>query len=204
MSKNNITIKNLLVAILFLILGIILLTTDSSIISIASQVIGTLLTIIGFIKFIRYVYMKGKMSSYTNTELMTSLFIMCFGLLLIFYSDALSFTIRFGIGFWTIFSGINRIIFSIGIKTLDKKGFLTYLLSSLFIIAIGILLISGFVNKIIGVFIIIYSVIEIIDYIYYKVFEKKYDNIKYEEKDKSSVKKIKNKKVMDAIIDENK
>lgn len=199
MNKDNITIKNLLIAILFLILGIVLLTTEKSIISIASKIIGILFSIIGFIKFIKYVYMKGKLSTYSNIELIVSLFILCFGILLIIFSDALSYTIRFGIGFFTIFSGINRIIFSIGFKSIDKKGFLTYLISSLLIIAIGILLITGYVDKIIGAFIILYSIIEIVDYIYYKIFEKKHDNLKPVSKDISS---LKSKKVIDADFEE--
>ena len=202
MNKENITIKNLLLAILFLILGIVLLTTDNSLISIASQVIGVFFIVIGGVKFIKYVYMKGKFPTYTNIELIVSLFIICFGLFLLLFSNALALTIRLCVGFWTIFSGINRIIFSIGIKSQDKKGFIAYLLSSLIIITIGILLISGFVNKIIGVFIIIYSVIEIIDYIYYIISLKKNDNIKQDIKEKSNVKKLKGKKVVDAIIDE--
>ena len=202
MVKENITKKNLLLSILFLILGIVLLTTDKSLISIASKVIGVFLIVIGGIKFIKYFYMKGKIPTYSNVELMISLFIICFGLLLVLYSDALALTIRLCIGFWTIYSGINKIIFSIGVRSQDKKGFITYLLSSLLIIAIGIILISGFVNKIIGVFIIIYSVIELIDYIYYIVSIKKFENSKPSQNEKSNLKKLKSKKVVDAIIDE--
>ena len=202
MVKENITVKNLLLAILFLILGIVLLTTDKSLISIASQVIGVFFIVIGGIKFIKFVYMKGKIPNYSNVELIISLFIICFGLFLLLFSDVLALTIRLGIGFWTIYSGINKIIFSIGIRSQDKKGFITYLLSSLLIIAIGIILISGFVNKIIGVFIIAYSIIELVDYIYYIVSLKRFENIKPSQNKKSNLKKLKSKKVVDAIIDE--
>ena len=68
-------------------------------------------------------------------------------------------------------------------------------------IIVGVLLISGIFDTIIGVFIIIYSISEIVDYIYYKA---KYKNFDEKEDIKKSDKliKSKNKKVVDAVIED--
>lgn len=69
---------------------------------------------------------------------------------------------------------------------------------------IGLLIISGVFDEIIGLFIIIYSLIEIVDYIYYRVKGKNYEfnNDSKSEEKKSSIKKLKSGKVVDAIIEE--
>ena len=167
-KENKITINNLVYAILFLVFGIILLTSTEDLISIVSKVIGSILVILGIVKSIVYIYMKGKVGDYSITELLIGLLIICCGLLLIFSSNALSFAIRTIVGIWVLFAGINRIIYAISIKSLDKNGFITYLISSFIMIIIGILMISAIFDQLIGLLIIIYAISEIVDYIYYK------------------------------------
>lgn len=203
-KENSITIKNLIYALLFLFLGIILLTSTEDLIGIISKTIGGILVAIGIIKSIIYIYMKGKLGDYSIQKLIVALLFMCAGILLILSSSALSFAIRTIIGLWTLFAGINRIILAISVKSFDKTGFRMYLSTSLIMIVIGVLLISGLFDQIIGIFIIIYAVTEIVDYIYYKVKDKDYKPVEKEKKSKvnSKVKKIKNKKVMDAIVED--
>ena len=123
-KENKITVNNLIYALLFLVFGIILLTSTEDLITIASKVIGGVLIIIGIIKSIIYIYMKGKLGNYSTSNLALALLFICFGLLFIFLSGTLSFTIRIIIGIWILFSGINRIIFAISMRVIDKKGFL--------------------------------------------------------------------------------
>ena len=204
MKENKITINNLISALLFLFLGIILMTRWD-LITIASKIIGIILIIIGIVKIIIYIYMKGKLGSYKITNLIFGLLIMSCGILLLTYSSALSFAIRTIIGLWALFSGINRIIFAISVKSFDKIGFRVYLITSIFMITIGILLMSGLVDKIIGLFVACYSITEIINYIYYKTKEKYYNpKEEVKKKEKRKIKRLKEKKVVDAIIEEEK
>lgn len=205
-KENTITIKNLIYALLFLIFGIILLTSTEDLITIASKVVGGIIIIIGIVKSIVYIYMKGKLGDYNLGELVIGLLLISFGTLLVIWSSTLSFIIRNAIGFWMIFSGINRIILAISIKSFDKKGFLVYLVTALLTIVLGVLLITGLVDRIIGIFVILYAIIEIVNYIYHKTKLKNY-NVEQKEVKKEKVqktKRLKKGKVVDAIVEENK
>jgi len=197
-SENKITINSLLSALVFLILGIILLTAEESIISIISKVIGVVLIIIGLVKSIQYIYMKGKLGDYSIKELIVGLLIICMGVLFILFSSTLGFAIRIVVGIWTLFAGINRLVLAFSTRSVDTLGFRMFFGSSIIMIAVGVILSSGLFDRLVGVFIIIYAISEIVDYIYIKVNEKKYStNIK----NKKSKNK-KNTKVIDAVIEE--
>lgn len=205
-TENKIELNNLIYALLFLTFGIVLLTSTEDLISIASKVIGAVIAIVGIVKTLLYVYRKGKYGNYSLTQLLIGLLLICFGVLLILVSNTLSFAIRIIIGLWIVFAGINRIIFSLSIKTYDNNGFLVYLFTALLMIALGVLIISGIFDQFIGLLIIIYSVMEIVDYIYFKVRyknnESNTDLQKVSKKDNS--KKNKKGKVVDAVIEEEK
>ena len=204
-KESRITVNNLIYALLFLVFGIILLPSTEDLITIVSKVIGGVLIVIGIIKAIIYIYMKGKLGEYSLSKLVVALLFICFGMLLIFLSGTLSFAIRTVIGIWVVFSGINRVIFAISMCTIDKKSFLVYLITSLLMIALGIVIITGVFDQLIGLLIIIYSVIEIVNYIYFKVKNKDFEEIidKPAKKEKK-LKRLKKGKVVDAIVEEEK
>lgn len=205
-KENKITMNNLVYALLFLVFGIILLTSTEDLITIASKVIGIILIIIGAVKTIVYIYMKGKLGDYKLSELILGLLIIFCGSLLLVYSGALSFAIRTIIGLWILFAGVNRIILAISIKAVDNTGFKVYLVTSILMTIIGICLISGLFDKIIGIFIIIYSITEIVNYVYFRTKNKNYEPVKKDNKKgvKTKVKHLKEPKVVDAIIEEEK
>lgn len=201
-QENKITINNLIYALLFLLFGILLLT-KWDLMTIASQIIGYVLIGIGIIKIIVYVYMKGKVGDYKLSELIYGLLLIFGGFLLITYSGALSFAIRTIAGLWVLFSGINRIILAISIKQVDSIGFKVYFTTSILMIIIGLCLMSGLVDRIIGLFIIGYSVTEIVNYVYYRTKNKSFVS-KEKTKKNSRRKRLKETKVVDAIIEEEK
>lgn len=203
-KENKITINNLLYALIFLVFGIFLLTSTDDLIGIVSKVLGGILVLIGIIKTIIFIYLKGKLGNYNLSKLIVGLAIIFFGTILILYSSAFSFAIRVIVGFWILFAGVNRVIFAISIKSVDRKGFYVYLVTSLLMFVLGIFLISGILDKIIGLFIIIYSIMEIVDYVYFKVKNKNYEGTTSVVESKKSTKKAKKGKVVDAIIEEEK
>lgn len=204
-TENKITINNLIYALLFLTFGIILLTSTEDLISIASKAIGGVIVIVGIVKTLIYVYRKGKLGDYSLSELLVGILLIIFGTLLIVVSSTLSFAIRVIIGLWIVFAGVNRIIFSISVKSYDSKGFMFYLLTSLFMVCLGVLIISGIIDRFIGLLIIVYAIMEIVDYIYFKV---KYKNVETNNETANSIVKVDKKKgfkkgkVVDAVIDE--
>lgn len=202
-KENKITVNNLIYALLFLVFGVILLTSTADLISMASKVIGIVLIIIGIVKSIVYIYMKGKLGNYKLSELIIGLLIICCGSLLLTYSGALSFAIRTIIGLWVLFAGVNRIVLAISVKAFDNTGFKVYLITSILMIIIGMCLISGFFDKLIGLFIIGYSITEIVNYIYFKTKNKNFEPRVKEKKEKSTkLKRLKEPKIIDAIIEE--
>lgn len=205
-KENKITVNNLIYALLFLVFGIILLTSTEDLITLASKIIGIVLIVIGIIKTIVYIYMKGKLGNYRLTELVIGILIISCGLLLLLYSGALSFAIRIIIGSWVLFASINRIVLAISIKSIDNTGFKVYFTTSILMIIIGVCLISGIFDKVIGLFIIGYSITEIVNYIYFRTKNKNYEPKKKTENKavKNKFKKLKEPKVVDAIIEEEK
>lgn len=200
---NKITVNNLIYALLFLVFGVILLTSTADLISMVSKVIGIVLIIIGIVKSIVYIYMKGKLGNYKLSELVIGLLIICCGSLLLTYSGAFSFAIRTIIGLWVLFAGVNRIILAISVKSIDNIGFKVYLITSILMIIIGMCLISGFFGELIGLFIIGYSITEIVNYIYFKTKNKNFEPKSKEKKEKNTkLKRLKEPKVVDAIIEE--
>lgn len=201
-TENKISINTLIYSLLFLAFGIVLLTSTEDLISIGSKIIGGIIIIAGVVKVLLYVYKKGKLGDYSIYELLLGLLLMGLGLLLVLVSSTLSFAIRTIIGLWIVFSGINRVIFSISVKTYDSKGFWIYFSTSILMILLGILIISGVLDQIIGLLIIIYSIMEIVDYIYYKVKCKNDETSLVEVKEPKSKKKSKKGKIVDAVIEE--
>lgn len=201
-KENKITINNLMYALLFLAFGVILLTSTDDLISIASKTIGIILIIIGIVKCIVYIYMKGKIGSYKLSELIMGLFIIGCGAILLLCSGALSFVIRTVAGVWVLFAGVNRIILAISIKSIDNTGFKVYLITSILMALIGVCLISGLFDKIVGLFIIVYSITEIVNYIYFKTKNKNYEPIKKSTKNNKKNKRLKEGKILEAVIEE--
>lgn len=200
-NDNRIATTNLISSLFFLVLGIFMIKTDEGIVSIISKVVGALLIVVGIVKSIKYIYLKGKLGEYDIKELIFGIVIACVGVLFILFSSAFDYALSVIVGIWTLFAGINRLILALSIRNENKIGFRMYLSSSIVMILMGIILTSYLFNDFLGIFIIIYAISEIVDYIYSRYHEKKNN------KDNSIVKKqkkIKNEKVIDAIIEEDK
>lgn len=196
-KENKISINNLIYALLFLVLGFLLLTSTEDIISIASKTIGGILVIIGLVKSIVYIYQKGKLGKYPFQNLIIGLALIAFGVMLIICAGAFSFAIRLVVGFFALFMGVNRIIIALSFKKYSKKSFWFHFAIAFVMILVGCLLVSGIFDKIIGLFIIFYAIAEIVDYIYFKANDK--DIVKANE---GNLKQLQDTKVVDAIIEE--
>lgn len=197
-KENKITINNLLYALLFFVVGMMLFTAKESVLTIVSKVIGCVFIVAGGIKTIVYIYMKGKLGNYKFNSLLIGLIFIAIGIAFIVFSGTLDWAIRVIIGLWTIFAGVNRMIFAFSYKKFDNSGFKVYFFTSLFMLALGILILSGALSKIIGILIMVYAVSEIYNYIYYKTKNKE----EYTDKKEEKLPALKNDKVVEAVIEE--
>ncbi len=197
---NKITISNLIYALLFLAVGMMLFTAKTSVLELASTIIGCIFITIGAINVIVYIYMKGKVGNYKINNLLVGLIFVFIGIAFIIFSGTLDWAIRVIVGLWSIFAGVNRMIFAFTYRKYYSEGFKIYFFTSLFMIALGILILSGVFSKILGILIIVYALSEIFNYIYYKIKGKELPS---DEKVESKLPALKNEKVVDAVIEEN-
>ena len=96
-------------------------------------------------------------------------------------------------------------ILAFTVLKIDKIGFKTFLITSIVIVITGILVLINF-YELIGILLVIYSIAEIVNYVYFNCKKDKYSTIyNYETKNKSNKKQIKNeikeKEAIDAVIE---
>lgn len=201
--KNNkySSISSLITSIVLFIIGTLLFTSEDVIVELISQIFGALLSIIGLFNIVLYIRRK-KHDIPTNRLDITFGVIMCvIGLLFIFLSGAFATAIRFVMGAWILLSGINKLIAALSGGPL-QKNYTSMLIVSFILIFIGgyIILKSNLVIKGIGLAIMIYSILEIVGYIIFKISENQtkdnQDNdvivpVKTNKKDNSKVKEAK-------------
>ena len=198
-KDNKITISNLIYALLFLAVGMMLFTAETSVLKLASTIIGCIFITVGSIKTIVYIYMKGKVGNYKINNLLVGLIFVFIGIAFIVFSGTLDWAIRVIVGLWCIFAGVNRMIFAFAYRKYYSEGFKVYLFTSIFMLALGILILSGALSKIVGILIIIYALSEIFNYVYYKIKGKELPS---DEKVESKLPALKNDKIVDAVIEE--
>ena len=113
--------SNLLTSILSLIVGVILFTRPDLVIILISSILGGILVFIGVLKIIYYSYQKGKDNTYPNKGLVLAIIMIIIGCICIFLSSAVEQFVRFLIGGWILFAGINRFIKATEIKNNDTN-----------------------------------------------------------------------------------
>lgn len=202
--RKEIGITNLITSLVMLIIGIVLVTKPEMLIGTVSWIIGCLLILAGIIKSI----MSYRNNTLDAFSLYLSIIIIIFGILLISFPTIIDVMIKLVFGCWILVAGIQRLIMALAIKSVDNKGSNTFLISSIIMVLIGILVLINFYN-LIGILLIVYSVMEIIDYIYYCVRNKDYSKVFTKEtvyskpkKNKKISKALKNKKSIEAEIEE--
>lgn len=166
-SYSNIT--SLISAIIFFIIGSIIFTNPNSTVKFIAYVLGGCFSLVGLFKIISYYKGKKKEKEVYIKDLSIGIIAFSAGLILIIFSNTVEALIRIIMGAWILFNGINLLINSIrSAKVKDKSSIILIILSSLMIIGgIYMILKSNLVFQMIGLCIIIYSIIEIIGYIYY-------------------------------------
>jgi uncharacterized membrane protein HdeD (DUF308 family) len=203
---------SLISAIIFFIIGGILFWYNDEIISTLSMIVGIILAVSGIVEIIVYVVNKKKQIDYLAPVIRGIIFI-GLSILFIFGANIINQIVRFVVGAWILFSGINRLIQTLAISKRSKK-FLPLLLVSILLIAIGVysIVYGDVIISTIGIIMMVYSAIDIIGYIFYTKDEVKQEAqgttslIVPDEEEKESKKhklfKRKNKKVKDVKVKE--
>lgn len=170
--KKNIRIEksSIIISILFFLLGLILYIDFNKVINFVSYVLGTIIIGLGVYKLWSY-YRKKLNNDLTDyNEFGFGVVDLILGILIIVLADAFTTILRFFVGGWVLLAGINRFVQAMSYNELKKNKFISLLVMSIIVIGLGVYII---LNKnaldIIGLLIMIYSVIEIIESIMFRI-----------------------------------
>ena len=167
--KDYSNIFALVSSIIFLILGAVMYTKPDAVVIITTYVFGGLLILIGLFKCIKNYLDVKKDNSTSSTEMIVGIVLTVLGIICIFLAGVVEAMVRLVIGGWMIFAGINRLTNSF---YLDKKTsiFWVSLILSIIIIGGGLytILEANLAFQAIGIILIIYSILEIIGFIFNK------------------------------------
>ena len=173
-------------SVLLFLFGLILAVNAEGFIKSITVAIGVILLLIGVFPVIDYFrYRKEGLGA--SVGLISGIFSIVCGLMLLINEDLLMILIPVFIGVWMIINGINKIQVSFEIKDLGEKSWIITFIYSILIIVLGgyfiVNPISGAttVTSFIGIILCIYAVLDIIDCVIIKVkvknFKKDLDKI---------------------------
>ncbi len=167
MKKNN--RFSMLSGIIFFVIGLFLFTRPDTFIKVISYVFGGVLILIGLFKTLNY-YIKDKNLKVVNrNEFAFGITAIILGLVFIFLADAIELLLRFIIGGYLVIIGLGKILETFYTTDRTSKFYALIFVGLVFIIC-GIYTIvnSNLPLKVIGLFMIIYGLIDFISYFIYK------------------------------------
>lgn len=173
-------------SVLLFLFGLVLAVNAEGFIKSITVAIGVVLLLIGVFPVIDYFrYRKDGLGA--SVGLISGIFSIVCGLMLLINEDLLMILIPVFIGVWMIINGINKIQVSFEIKDLGEKSWIITFIYSILIMVLGgyfiVNPISGVttVTSFIGIILCIYAVLDIIDCVIIKVkvksFKKELDKI---------------------------
>lgn len=153
----------LIMSIIMLILGAILFTNPENIVMIVTYGFGGLFILVGVIKFINYVGDKKKGID-NNANLISAVVMIILGLIIILCTSMIELILRIVIGGFILYNGIIRVIDSLKLKDSVGSMWKGHMIVAIIMIIVGLYVIlrSNLVFSTIGLFIMAYSLMEII------------------------------------------
>jgi len=163
--KKSISLLN---GILFFIVGIIVFVNPDVLVKIISYGLGGILIMIGSYKTVNYYIQDKRLGIVNRNELAFGITSVILGLLFIFLAGAIELLLRFMVGGWLILAGIRRITTTF--YTTDRTSkFYALIIVGFILIAAGlyIILVSNIALSIIGLFMMIYGLIDVVSFFVY-------------------------------------
>ena len=156
--------SDILVSIVFAIIGIFMIVKTDAALKIISYILGGMFIIIGIIKSIDYFASKGKYDFY-NYDLIYGIIAIIIGLVTIFCSGLIESMLRIMISLWIIYSGLVRLSFSLKLRTAQLNMWSVSLVLSIIMVIGGIYMLfqNGALVLTVGIIMLVYSVIDLIE-----------------------------------------
>ena len=150
----------------FAILGLIIAYNPNTTFQIISNVLGAILIAYGVIKILEYLKMKDINSLY-STEVSFGIIAVLLGIVVIICSDMIEAMIRVLIGIWIVYSGCMRFVLAIKLQKFDSDNriWIPGLIIAIIMLICGMYIITstGAIIMTIGIFMVIYGVLDIIE-----------------------------------------
>lgn len=158
-------IISIIESLIFIVLGIILIWQAELALKVISYILGFCFIITGIIKIIGCIQANKDYFEFYNYELIYGLMSVVIGIITIYYSSTIETILRVIIGIWIIYSSFIKLSLSLKIKNIGQKAWIYSLILSIimFICGLYVILNSGAILATIGIIMIIYSLIDIIE-----------------------------------------
>lgn len=155
---------SILESLIFAVLGIILVCKPNGIMNVISYIIGTIFIMVGVVKIINYFQTNTK-SDLFNYELLYGIMSAIIGIVMIVHADILSTILGIIIGMWIVYSSIIRATSALKLKAVSGNVWIYSLVLAVIMFIGGLYVIFdvGMLVQTIGIIMIIYAIIDIIE-----------------------------------------
>lgn len=168
---NKYMLVNLLVSILIIILGLILFINPSIAIKTVSWLIGLVFLLVGSLSI--YSYMKKDRINLFTFNLIYGVISIVVGLLVILNPFAIANILTISLGIWLIISGGLKVNYGVRLKNIKEQSWALTLFVGVISMLFGLMVILNPFSKlviveVIGLFLIVYGIIDLTDIILLK------------------------------------
>lgn len=155
---------SILESIIFAILGMVLVCKPEGTVKLITSILGTIFIIVGIYKIINYFLLKGNNDFY-NFDLIYGLTAIVIGIVTMAYMNIIGSVFRIIIGVWIIYTSFVRINSSLQIKRIGSTLWIWSLVLAIFMFICGLYVVinPGIIVVSIGITMIMYSIIDIIE-----------------------------------------
>jgi len=164
-SIKKLFVSSMISSVILIIVGLFLVIRPESTLSLISYVLGGILVIIGTTSLVNYYKDKNSISTFELTYGILSLIA---GLVIILNPKALVSLIPFVLGVWILISSLMKLKYVWDLNDTKNKSWITSLIITILMLILGIILVfnpfSGAVaiTRMIGIFVIIYAVLDMV------------------------------------------
>lgn len=162
---NRVILNSWLTSVLFLLFGIFLLVKPKLANSLIGYVVGAFILFTGILSLISYFNSKNQLR-FMGLELVYGIITIIAGILIIFNPLAITSFLTIGIGIWMIINACMKINRAMILKKYKEETWSIILCTGILVLICGLLLIFNpftstmVVTQVIGVFIIIYAILD--------------------------------------------
>lgn len=155
---------SIITSVITAIVGVVIISNPAVTMQIVAYVLGIVFIAIGAIKLIDYFVTKGAYDFY-NYEMIYGIMAIIIGIITIAYSSTIGTIFRIIIGIWIVYSGIMRLGLVTKLKKLQINEWKYALVIAILILICGIYVLAKAetLGIAIGIAILIYSIMDIIE-----------------------------------------